>query len=78
MKNYFVLFYFNFNIIISFYFHFNHDCCFDAYNGTNNAHMFFRGCLLSDHIFISSNYEGKIGEFYYIERVIQTLLTFHK
>ena len=66
MKKFF-LFYFNFNIIISFYFHFKHDCCFYAYNGTNNPYMFFIDCVLNEYI--SSNIEGKIGEFYYIERV---------
>ena len=67
MKNYFVLFYFNFNIIITFYFHYNHDCCFNIKNGTNNAQMYDQTCYLSEHEGRSSNYEGKIGENYYIK-----------
>ena len=66
MKNYFVLFFINFNIIISFIFYYNHNCCFNIYNNPNFNH--FQTCYTNSHHSSSIEIQGNVGDEYFIRK----------
>ncbi len=67
IKNYFVLFYINFNIIISFIFHYVHDCQFEIINNTG-FNMYEKIGHDKDYIY-TPNIKGNINEFFCIKSV---------
>ena len=66
MKYYFALFYFNFNIIISFIFYYTHNCCFNIFNNPYNKT--FQTCYPNSKNTGFINMQGIVGDKYIIEK----------